>query len=229
MAELDIITAHAGASCLKEAHASWLADTGIHALIVDGHDGILHAYEQAWRQSKADVIAYLHDDCVTKEKDWHLRVLAEFESPDVGLIGFGGALVHGSPELYKRPYDHRQLGRSHYMSNVDDAEVHGARFTGSNDVATLDGFALIVRRDILERAGGWPVGVLDYIMYDQWLTCMAHRLGYRVRVVGVRCHHLGGRTAVTLKKADETGVEYDKAHRYIYNEFRDVLPWSCLP
>ena len=200
--------------------------------IADGHKGMLQGYERGWREAAkdgCDILAFFHDDTILKEEGWVGRVLREFESPDVGLVGFGGALVHGSPDLYKRPYEHTQLGRSYYLSNVDDAEVHGARFTGSNDVAVLDGFSLIVRRDVLDRAGGWPVATLGYLGYDYWASCMVHRLGYRCRVVGARCHHLGGRTAVALKKnQDESGEAYHAAHRYIYDEFRDVLPYSCV-
>ncbi len=219
--------------------------------VAEGSNGMLQGYQKGFQKSRDyDLLAFFHDDTIIKEPGWVDRVMREFETcqtcwakhdyadrvaydhefkNDVGLVGFGGALVHGSPELYKRPYEHTQLGRSYYLSNVDDAEVHGARFTGSNDVAVLDGFALIARRSLLERCGGWPVGRLDYMCYDYWICAMARRNGYRIRVVGVRCHHLGGRTAVALKKADETGAEYDKAHKFIYNEFRDQLPYSCLP
>ena len=205
---LAIITAHAGASCLEEAVASWKgANNQPYVHVADGYGGMLKGYQEGFELVKNyDILAFLHDDCIIKEPNWVDRVLREFESPDVGLVGFGGALVHGSPDLYKTPYHYQQLGRSYYLSNVDDAEVHGARFTGSNDVAVLDGFSLIVRRDVLDRAGGWPVATLGYLGYDYWASCMVHRLGYRCRVVGARCHHLGGRTAVALKKnQDESG------------------------
>jgi hypothetical protein len=165
-------------------------------------------------------------DCESFERNtWMRRVLKEFEDPTVGLVGFGGALIHGSPDLYRTPYKLQNLGRGLYRSNVEDAEIHGERFTGECDVSVLDGFALIVRREILEKAGGWPVGKLDYINYDLWLCCMAHRLGYRIRLVGCKALHLGGRTAVKLCKA-ASGEEYERAHRYIYENFADVLPYS---
>jgi hypothetical protein len=92
----------------------------------------------------------------------------------------------------------------------------------------LDGFALIVRRSILAMVGGWPVGTpIDYVNYDLWLSCVTHRLGYRIRLVGCRCLHLGGRTAVALGKST-SGEEYERAHKFVYKEFPDVLPWSCL-
>jgi len=223
--KLAIITAHAGADSLSEAVLSWGESPDLY--IADGRKGMLPAYQHAFIVTTHDILAFLHDDLIIHDREWRERVLAEFEDPKVGLVGFGGALGHGSPELYKVPYDYHQLGRSQFLSNMDDAEAHGKRFTGSTDVAVLDGFALIVRREVLEKAGGWPVAQLGYVGYDYWLSCMTRRLGYRIRVVGVSCQHLGGRTFVKLGLGEgpEHWAQFLAAHEYIYNEFKDVLPF----
>lgn len=268
---LAIITAHAGAECLNEAVNSWTNSTvmplernmryppesseggmlraEIHlnpkVLIEDGQGGMLGAYQSGFqRTSDADILAFLHDDLIIHDKDWADRVLAEFEDPQVGLVGFGGALGHGSPSLYREPYDYHQLGRSDFLSNMDDAEAHGKRFTGSCDVAVLDGFALIVRREILgcirldpspnytdlasREVSGWPLNTsIGYACYDYWLSCMTRRLGYRIRLVGVSCHHLGGQTFVKLGigKDPKHWEQYLASHEFIAQEFKDVLPW----
>lgn len=189
---------------------------------------MLEAYEPTWRTYAGDVIAFLHDDLMTYESDWQRRVLREFDDPRVGLVGFGGATQHGSDDLYKIPYDYRQLGRSGYASNTDDAEIHGTRFTGVRDVAVLDGFALIVRREILQRWGGWPLDTpIGYSLYDYAISCETHRQGYRIRLVGVRCWHMGGQTSVKLRLAEGQGEAHEKAHRWLYDSYRDVLPWRC--
>ena len=161
---------------------------------------------------------------------------AEFADPSVGVVGFGGALQHGDPDIYKVPYYLQQLGRSYYRSNTDDAESHGERFTGACDVATLDGFALIVRKELLDKTKGFPVDKMTFHSYDYWVCCIAHRLGYRVRVVGIKCHHHGGRSSTTpayqewiQKTHGKTDEQVHKeSHRYIYDEFLDVLPWRCV-
>lgn len=221
-----VITAHAGAPCIGDALLSW----GIMpcVFVEDGRAGILTAYQLGFRDSQdIDILAHFHDDLIIRESDWAERVFAEFKDPDVGLVGFGGALEHGSRDIYKAPYDYHQLGRSYFLSNMDDAEVHGKRFVGSCDVAVLDGFSLIFRRQLLEKAGGWPVNQLGYVGYDYWACCMAHRLGYKIRFVGVRCHHLGGQTFVKLGigQGPEHWQQFLAAHEYIYNEFPDVLPF----
>jgi len=223
------IVAHAGADCLGEALLSWGGNVPV--FIEQGYDGILPAYQRGFEVAQEyDILAYLHDDLLIRDPDWHKRVLGEFEDSKVGLVGFGGALIHGRSDLYKAPYAYFQLGRDHFLSNMDDAEVHGKRFTESCDVAVLDGFSMIFREEALFKMGGWPISTLGYIGYDYWACCMAHRLGYRIRVCGVACHHKGGQTFVKLGFGQDMRhwQQYVEAHEYIYNEFKDVLPWKCI-
>ncbi len=195
--------------------------------------GVVGSYEQIYRTefkeiSQPSILVFAHDDVIMREHGWDARLLREFRDPSVGVVGFGGALVHGSPNLYKRPYYLPGLGRSGYLSNVDDAEVHGERFTGAADVAVLDGFVLAVRRSFLDKIGGFQQLIdagIDFIGYDYMICGLAHRLGYRVRVVGCRCHHKGGGTSTKVNV--DRQEEYDRAHRIIYEQMRDVLPWEC--
>lgn len=157
--------------------------------------------------------------------------------PGCGLMGFGGGIAFGHPDIYKTPYDHNQLARYDFVSNMREAESHGRRITSPTQVAALDGFALIIRRELYEEMGGWEACLDDGVhfhMYDAWVSCMAARLGWETWVLPLPCHHEGGGTSV--KRSDEyellvraagyrDGQDlYDKAHRRIYEEFRDVLP-----
>ena len=183
---------------------------------------IVEAYQKAYEESTESIIGMVHDDCMIYEKDWDLRVLREFNDPTVGMVGFAGALGHGHPDLYKVPYHLPNLARQTFMSNLRTAEVHGARFTGERDVAILDGMALFVRRSILKKWGGWPKNrIIDYFLYSEWLCTEARRQGYRIRLVGVDCEHLGGKTAGMVPMQDN----YEEAHRFFYDSNKDVLPY----
>jgi hypothetical protein len=202
--------------------------------------GVIGSYEEAWKADaplqkewgEADIFAFIHDDVEMMEV-WSTRVYEQFEDPTVGVVGFGGAKLHGDPDIYKKPYKLVQLGRGDYYSNVSDAEVHGTQFAGEMEVAVLDGFSLIVRRELLDKMGGWqPDKWPPHHCYDYRVCLEAHRHGYKVKLVGVRCHHHGGRTATTPryhKWADATKWKSDvnmhkMGHKMLYDEYRDVLP-----
>ena len=197
--------------------------------------GVINLYQEGMERGNDPIVAFIHNDVIMKEKGWDTRVLAAFDDPSVGVVGFGGALGHGSSDIYKTPYRLQQLGRSYYFSNVDDAEVHGTRFDGVMEVAVLDGFSLIVRRELLEKMGGWqPEKWPLHHIYDYRVCCEAHRHGYKVMLIGVRCHHQGGRTATTAQyqewaKTTQWGSDvgmHQAGHKMLYEEYRDVLPWK---
>jgi hypothetical protein len=208
----------------KNCVMSWLATASdfYAGYNVKGKD-VLPAFQEIYEKTKEPIIAYIHDDVVIHEKNWDLRVLREFEDPSVGLVGFGGAKRHGSPDLYKTPYRPQQLGRFGFMSNMRNAEAHGARFTGECTVAVLDGFAVIVRREILDKWGGWPQGTAcGYFCYDYAICCEARRQGYSIRLVGVDCDHLSGKTASLVQLKDDHAA----AHQWLYDNYQDVLPYE---
>ncbi len=192
--------------------------------------GVIGSYDSIFRYTAEDVLCFMHDDVIVREKGWDQRVLKEFNDPQVGLVGFGGAKWHGTPMLYKVPYQLHNLIRGDYVSNVDDAEVHGSRFTWSCDVAVLDGFVLCVRRDVLSRMGGLAslVGHCDYFCYDYAMAALVRRMGMRIRCVGIRCHHRGGQTSVGQENPITSKDAYDKSHRWFYDNFRDVMPARAI-
>lgn len=196
----------------------------------DHNLGVVGSYQKLYAErSSADILCYIHDDVTMHEQGWDQRILAEFNDPQVAVVGLGGARRHGHPDLYKVPYKLEHLARGGYLSNVDDAEVHGKRFEGSCDVAVLDGFTIAVRRSFLDEIGGWKwmLPNIDFYCYDYAICAMARRHGYRVRLVGLRCHHHGGATSVKVKGLPITSQEaYDRAHAAFYLEFADVMPYE---
>lgn len=198
-------------------------------------------YELA-RADGDEIIGYIHSDVEIYEDKWLDRTLNEFNDSKVGVVGWGGALKLGHEDIYKVPYELLQLARYDYRSNVEDAEAHGARELGSIDVATLDGFCLFVRRQVLDELGGWPeVNELPFHNYDNWLCAKAWEYGWKVRMCGVFCKHLGGGTSVKVEDDKESWTDWAKrvlgksdqeiheeSHRWLYEKLRGVLPISVV-
>jgi GT2 family glycosyltransferase len=185
-------------------------------------DSLLQSYQRAYELSSTPIIAFVHDDLIIQDPLWYERIMAEFNDPTVGIVGLAGAIGHGTPDLYTSPYHLPNLARQDFISNMRDAEVHGRRLTGSCDVAVLDGMAIFIRREILEKCGGWDMN-WTYFMYTEGICCEARRQGYRIRVVGCSCDHLGGKSSTMVQLTDS----YEEAHRYFYENNRDVMPFRA--
>jgi hypothetical protein len=189
---------------------------------------VLEAYQECWLESRnfeyqEPILAFIHDDCKILEQNWDLRVLKEFQDPQVGLVGFAGGIGFGSPNLYRVPYKLEQLGRWGFRSNMKDAERHGAHFAGECDGACLDGFAMFVRRNVLDKWGGWIHGkALGYFVYDMALSAEVRKQGLKTRIVGVACEHLGGKTASMMHLTDDHAA----AHKWLFHRYRSVLPFA---
>lgn len=198
----------------------------------EGDDaGFLTKCDRAWRQLDATVIGFLHSDLYTLEHGWDRRVLAEFSDPRVAVAGFVGAMRLASNDIYRLPYDYRQLARGDVWSNLTDWRNHGRNETSSRNVAVVDSCAVFARRDFLARVGGWPCARYPNSSHcsDLWLCCMARRLKLCSRLVGVRAAHLsGGRGNQGEHWLNSRGGDlasfHRPAHQLIYEDFRDVLP-----
>jgi hypothetical protein len=202
---------------------TWLdtSNLGHRYQVVSGLD-VVPAFQEGLELTHEPILGYVHDDVEIYEVGWDIRVLREFVDETVGLVGFAGAVGHGTPDLYTSPYHLPNLARQQFLSNLRSAEKHGARFVGQRDVAVLDGLALFVRRSVLEKAGGWPVDrPYGYWLYSEWLCCETRRQGYRIRLVGVDCEHLGGKSSGHIAAVPS----YEEAHRYLWDENRDMLPY----
>lgn len=193
--------------------------------------GLVAAYQLLYEGARnKDIIAFTHDDWEPHEP-WVARVEAEFSDPNVAIVGLGGAKGIGVDDIYRTPYKLQQLQRIDYMSNQTDAEIHGKRFTGACDVAVLDGFFMAVRTSFLDEIGGFKWFPHRFHCYDTALCLMAHRHGYKVRMVGISATHWGGGTSTSADyvqdckdRGTSVAAEHTEPHRWMYDEFRDLMP-----
>jgi len=201
--------------------------------IIGNQRGTVPAYQEVYQKVREQhhFITYVHDDVECLEEDWHHRIAPEFDDPKVAIVGFGGATGMGVDSIYKVPYDITQLQRIDYYSNQVGWQIHGKRETGARDVAVVDGFAMAVRTSFLDQIGGWKGFNFNFHGYDLYLCLMAHRKGWKVRMVGVHCDHHGGRTSCSAEYITwcrEHGTtperEHTEPHAFLYDHFRDVLP-----
>jgi hypothetical protein len=246
MSELVLVCPTQGFGKWEENHASW--GEGQVKIVVRGIRPLTKAYQTGYEHAQkvypnADILGFVHDDVTCLDPKWRDRVLAEFDDPQVGLVGFGGSTGHGVPWIYQSPYAWEQVGRTgEFMSNMINAELHGSRIMGSREASVLDGFAMFVRRSVLDNSGygdvaysvgsgthvvtgGWPIGTpIGYWIYDMWLSAETRRQGYRVRVVGVYCEH----TCPPELRSYVIDEDCQEAHKWLYDNYRGVLPAEVM-
>lgn len=219
-----------------------------HALITMGEPaGPIKAFATGVRIAKelgAEFIACLHDDLRIDEDDWVNYIETFFDvTPKALLLGFGGAYGVGSPDWnYVREAKSGDelvaaLARHDFISNMQEAEVHGRRVDTPQRVAVLDGFSLIGRVDfmayafdVLEKAE------LVHHAYDTAISLMAHDEPgeQEVWMLPVACHHHGGLSAVAMPEYHQAlntrgtsdAEEWMRSHRWLY---RSALVQGRLP
>ena len=186
---------------------------------------LTRAYNVGFVNCQTDILGYVHDDVTCYDSNWKERVLHEFDDPQVGLVGFGGTTGHGNPQIQSLPFEWHMVGRSGtFRSNMRNAEQHGERFTGVCDAGCLDGFAMFVRRSVLEESHGWPQDTpVKYWCYDYWISCETRKQGKKIRVVGVDCEH----TCPSEYRSYVVEEDCQAAHRWLWENYRDTFPFEA--
>lgn len=199
------------------------------------------------------VVGYIHDDLFLREPGWNIRMASAFANDDgVTLAGIIGSPGLGRDEIYRDPYEFWHLSRViATWSNLGNAEIHGERVTDDREVVFVDGVAMFLRRSFLDKVDGWrwwPEEMVHH-SYDYGLSCMVRRHGGRVRLVPLAAKHgvvktawdeesvipdsAGGGHSGTygspgyhdlVKKFGGDTAVHRAGHRWVYDQFRDVLP-----
>lgn len=199
--------------------------------------GVVQAYQKLWeKHCDESALVYMHDDVTIHDANWLERVCLELMAPRVAIVGLGGATGIGLPEIYKTPYRIEQLQRLDYASNQTGWEIHGKQETEERRVAVVDGFLMAIKGKFLREIGGWSWIESNFHCYDTAMCLEAHRRGWEVRMVGVSCEHHGGGTSTKEEYVEfckergiTVGEDHAAPHRWLYREYRDILPLRVQP
>lgn len=207
----------------------------------DDNEGVVPPMHNLWRHAnesggdaRDDILVFIHDDCQILERGWDGRIISVMSTqPNCDGIGLVGGTGIGAADIYRVPYETIQLGRHNVQSALVDAEVHGHRASGPMLLATADGCALIMRRSFLDQLGGWAWWPEANHGYDNAIACMLRRHGKQLWLVPIRFAHPsllklhGGHKNehAAIRYGERFGDCYGRAHRHLYDMFRDVLPF----
>ena len=161
----------------------------------DKNTGNYPMFKQALEFAKGEVVAFIHSDVFILQKGWDTAVLAQFDRPELGLVGF-----LGSTEIDN--FGGRGMGTCSNMHAVkiedfptgSEAEVHGRRDTGFViDGSVVDGCVMIFRRSVL--ASLEVKDMPPHHFYDRLMSMQVIEAGFRVGIIGIGFSHLNGQVA----------------------------------
>jgi hypothetical protein len=163
--------------------------------------GVRDALNQIMKVShNNEVIVYTHNDVEFLEKGWDEKLRTAFENhPEAGVIGAYGAKGIGTSDIYTIPYEMHQLARNGNVSNCPmDKKVHGFRNLRNEfeNVAVFDGFFMAIKKELLEKTGGFSNILPQHHNYDNLISLQSLENGYENIIIPLGINHLGGRTDV---------------------------------
>jgi hypothetical protein len=225
------------------SEAKWSEHSGVKAWQKDGHTiniirndenvGVFPTFQQAYDATTEPWIFYSHSDVEMRVVGWDERLRHLLEgafSRGGGACGMFGAKGIGTSDIYKAAYDYRQLARWG-CHTVESMVGHGGALVNHDltECIVLDGFSLIVRRDMIKDTGGfdhehYPV----HHMYDNDICVQSHHGGFKNFVLDLDCIHHGGMTSCREDYAKKFGTTDLNIHRVssreFYEKWRGTLP-----
>ena len=172
--------------------------------------GLVKTMQQGYEVAQSDVITFIHNDDFLYEKDWDKKITDIFETrSEIGIVGLFGAAGVGPDggRIQIVP-----AGQAPGYSAVMEAEVHGQRIPEGSEVyvSIMDGFFMSIRREMLDKCGGFDQGYEWHHFYDRDICLESLRHGYKNIVLGLPAHHWSGRTANQAEYQNMVKEKYGK-------------------
>jgi len=195
--------------------------------------GVRDGINQIWENAKNEYILLMHNDVLILEKDWDLKVKKAFRNnAKAGIIGCYGSKGIGTSNIYQTPYEMNQLARNGNVSGSSmDRSVHGFRPLSNKfeNVAVFDGFALIVKKVLLDKIEGLDKKILKiHHFYDMYICVESLKNGYENIVIPLDFFHKGGASDVSQDWTKGTGKTkqeiHSEAHPLFYEYGKGILP-----
>jgi GT2 family glycosyltransferase len=142
-----------------------------------------------------DLLLYINNDVVVP-RGWLGRLVAHLDaSPETGLVGPRSNSIAGQQLLKPVPYDTESLDNYEPFAS----RLAGERAGSATEVGRIIGFCMLVRRQVVNRIGGFDPGFEVGNFEDDDFCLRARLAGFRIaQAEDVFVHHFGGRTFAGL-------------------------------
>jgi GT2 family glycosyltransferase len=208
-----------------DADLEAVADLPVVALAETINGGYARGCNVGWRSGRAPFVLFLNPDTATTAAAVHTLASVLERDPAVGAVGPRIAHGDGSIDFSLRRFPrvrstyaqalflHRLFPRSDWADEVDRDP---ARYETAGEAEWISGAAIMVRRTLLERIGGWDETYFHY-GEDMDLCRRIRSLGFSVRYEpAARVVHEGGGSApraALLPLLASNRIRYAAKHR----------------
>ena len=153
---------------------------------------IARVYNEGARRASGRYLLFVHEDVVFHQQDWGRGLIGRLASPDCGVIGFAGSKV--KLDVYSGWWqNHPGWDCCSYIQNGvrcvqgDGLQADALSF---EPVVTLDGFALLVRREVWEEVPFDEEALKGFHCYDLDFTLAVGRKYTNYVCGGIAVEHL---------------------------------------
>ena len=153
---------------------------------------IARVYNEGARRASGRCLLFVHEDVVFHQQDWGRALIGRLASPDCGVIGFAGSKV--KLDVYSGWWqNHAGWDCCSYIQNGvrcvqgDGLQADALSF---EPVVTLDGFALLVRREVWEEFPFDEEALKGFHCYDLDFTLAVGRKYTNYVCGGIAVEHL---------------------------------------
>lgn len=208
----------------RDGSLGTIADLPVHTIVRRENGGFAAGCNDGWRAGSAPFVLFLNPDASLGEESLRELVRALEADARIGIAGPRLLAADGSVQLSQRRFPalrstfaqavflHRVFPRAAWSDEV--VRDHAAYDAGGSP-DWLSGACLLVRRDVLERIGGWDDSFFLY-SEDTDLCRRGRNAGFDVRYVPTATAvHAGGQSsprAGLLPVLAESRVRYARKH-----------------
>ncbi len=142
-------------------------------------------YNKGLRESKYDIVVFIHDDIIFNQKDWGRRLLKQFHSTDYGILGIAGTtdLIKDENKIAQSWWviGNRMVGRiKHEINGKVIDSFYSNRYDYPIQVVCLDGVFIAVDKNRICESFDERFKGFHY--YDVSFTFANHLAGVKVGV-----------------------------------------------
>lgn len=182
-----------------------------------GEYSMCSAYNEGVRRAKGEYLCFMHEDIIFLSNGWGNICIEQFKDECVWMLGVVGTTYLDAGSRYwcfsGKDVGHAWTNGRKYVFNNDSA---------SQDVVAIDGFWMMIRRELFENALKWDSSIFQkFDMYDMDMSIQVISNGGRIRIIEeIDINHLSA--------GNYTPTFYEELLKF-HAKWDHVLPVATFP